>query len=165
LLRERAVQYAGPAARAFVEVPEFGDDAALALLMCSKNAAVQFAAFYAEGGFGALPRQRDFLRVIAQPDGRDAVALWVMQHSDELADPDCADVFLAAPLEYALGLKPLDAAVIERRSQRFAAPAPPGPTVGLPSDPKALAWVTGLVGVIGLLIWRRYRQRIRDSPV
>jgi hypothetical protein len=163
LLRERAVRFAGPDARFFVESPEFGDDAALALLMCSRKTAIQLAAFYASGEFSTLPRQRDFLRVIAQPDCRDAVAFWVMQQYGQLADPDYADVFLSSPLEFSLGLKPLDAAVIERR-QSQAATAPSGTTVGLVLNRKSLVWCAGLVGVIGLFLWRKHRQRILDTP-
>jgi hypothetical protein len=163
LLRERAVLHAGPSARAFVE-SEFGDDAALALLACFRNAAVQLAAFYVSGGFSTLPRQRDFLRVIAQPDCRDAVALWVVQHAAELADPDCADVFLVSPLEYSLGLKQLSAAAKEKRGQRFVTPGPSKALVELPHDAKSLAWGAGLIGLIGLLVWRKHRQRARDSP-
>jgi hypothetical protein len=164
LLRERAVRFAGPDARFFVESPEIGDDAALALLMmCYRKTATQLAAFYASGEFSTLPRQRDFLRVIAQPDCRDAVALWVIQQSSQLADPEYADVFLASPLEFALGLKPLDAAVIERR-QSLAAPAPSETTAGLVPNRKSLVWCAGLVVVIGLFLWRKHRQRNLDTP-
>jgi hypothetical protein len=163
LLREKAARYAGPDARMFVESPEVGDYAALALLMCSRKTATQLAAFYASGEFSTLPRQRDFLRVIAQPDCRDVVALWVIQQSGQLADPDYADVFLASPLEFSLGLKPLDAAVIERR-QILAAHAPSGTTAGLEINRKSLAWGSGLVGVIGLILWRKHRQRVLDAP-
>src|SRR5580658_4584210 len=78
-LRERAVAAVGPVARQFVET--LGEEAAVALLACSRPVAVQLAEFFASGQMDLLPRPRDLLVVIAYPRHRDAVALWAIQHA------------------------------------------------------------------------------------
>lgn len=163
LLRERAVLYAGPAARGFVESLE-GDDAALALLTCSKSVAAQFALFHVSGGFGRLPRRQDYLRVIAQSNCRDPVALWVMQHANELYDQDSTDVFLASPLEFSLALKSLTTAAIERRTERLSSSWPANTTVASRDSTKSLAWILGLIGLGGLVAWRMRHRFARDLP-
>ena len=155
-LRERAVLHAGPAARGLVESP-YGDEGALALLMCSPNTAAQLAAFHAAGNLGRLHRPRDLLLVIAQPNCRDGMALWVIGHAAELVDPDCCNAFLKAPFEYALGLKSLS----QQRNPLSATVAGPDRAPAL--NRQTLTWVA-VIGVVGLLVWRVRHNRLRDAP-
>lgn len=165
LIRERAVLHAGPGARAFVESEAYGDEAALSLLMCSRMVSMQLASFHGHGGFELLHRPKELLHAIAQPSGRDAVAMWVMQHAGELTDPEYADVFLTSPLEFALGLRQLHAAVMERHPAREEwSLLPYGRTVGQTAGIKPLVLLAGLIAIIGLLIWRKRRQLARDAP-
>ena len=172
LLKERVVVYAGPAARGFVESREYGDDAALALSMCSQGVTVQLAAFHASGGFSHLPRRRDFLRLIAQPNCQDAVALWVMQHVNELADPASADMFLACPAEYVMGVSSLPRRIPESgwATETPAYYSGPGATpryvygkAGL-SKQESLMVGVGLLAALGVYIWRKRRRQYCDLP-
>jgi hypothetical protein len=171
LLKERVVIYAGPAARGFVESREYGDDAALALSMCSQGVAVQLAAFHASGGLSRLPRKCDFLRLIAQPNCQDAVALWVMQHANELAD-SAMDLFLAFPAEYVMGLSSLPHRIPEggwttetpaNYSGPGAAPHYVYGNAGL-SRQESLLLGAGVMAVLGVYIWRKRRRQYCDLP-
>jgi hypothetical protein len=182
LLKERAVLYAGPAARGFVESSEYGDDAALALSVCSQGVAVQLAAFHASGGLSRLPRKREFLRLIAQPGWQDSAALWAMQHANELADPWCMDLFLVSPAEFVLGMKRLpDHAPEVSRATPERAPeitrANLAPYYSDSSDPaysgsvsarlakqESLIVGAGLLVVLGLCAWWKHRRQACDLP-
>jgi hypothetical protein len=158
-LRERAVDAVGPEAREFVESC---DEAAFALLTCSRPVAVKLAEFYAAGQLNKLPRPRDLLAVIANPRHGDAVALWAMQHAGELTDPDCCDAYLAYPLEYALGLRRLadDAARLRAlRQQGNAWGAGRGGLTLSAYDREMLVYCGVGLGIIGVLAWWRRRQQ------
>jgi hypothetical protein len=131
---------------------EYGDEGSIALLMCSQNVATQLAAFHASGNLGRLHRPRDLLRLIARPDCRDGMALWVMSHP-ELADPEVCNAFLTSPLEYALGLKQLPAP--DQRSPMQ------GMDLGL--SRRTLTWAA-VAGLIGLLVWRWQRKLSSELP-
>jgi hypothetical protein len=172
LLKERVVLYAGPAARSFVESREYGDDAALALSMCSQGVAVQLAAFHASGGLSRLPRRRDFLRLIAQPNCQDVAAVFVMQHANELADPASAELFLASPAEYVMGQSSLPHSVPQGRwatetpayySAPGAAPRYMYGNAGL-SRQESLTLGAGLLAALGVYIWQKRRRQYRELP-
>ncbi len=172
LLKERAVLYAGPAAKAFVESREYGDDAALALSMCSQGVAAQLAAFHASGGFSHLSRRRDLLRLIAQPNCQDAVASWVMQHANELANPSCANLFLASPAGYVAGLNSLpnqetEAGWVAQTPAYYAGSGvstyPSYSTTSLSKD-ESVALGTGLLIAVGVYLWRKRRRQACDLP-
>jgi hypothetical protein len=159
--RERAVALVGPGARDFVET--YGEDAVAAIFACSKRIRAMLTGFYASGGLDSLPRPRDLLRAIGQPRHGDDVAIWVMCHADELADKDCIDAFLASPLEYTLGLKPLETGAAEVRALRAnQVQMPAWPSLGSLSgdDRRALAGGIGLVVIFGLVLWRRRRSSV-----
>jgi hypothetical protein len=180
LLKERVVLYAGPAARGFVESREYGDVAALALSMCSQGVAVQWVAFHASGGFDTLPRKRDFLRVIAQPGCRDAVAVFVMQHANQMYDPNCAHEFLAYPLDYSLGQKQLPFTAAEKpskcleteekttRSDRPSKTQPRSVNSALPyvspADQRGYIAIAVVIGLLVFCLWMRRRRIARESP-
>ncbi len=95
-----------PRRRAFVESPEFGDDAALALLMCSRNGRRAARGVSRDRGIHR-PSPGNGISSHHRPAGLPGCGRGkVIQHSAELADPDCADEFLTSPLEYSLALKP-----------------------------------------------------------
>jgi hypothetical protein len=172
LLKERVVLYAGPAAKAFVESREYGDDAALALSMCSQGVAIQLAAFHASGGLSHLSRRRDLLRLIAQPNCQDAVASWVMQHANDLANPSCANLFLTSPAEYVMGLKSLP----NRETEvGWVAQPPayytgsgvstyPGYSSASLSKDESVALGTGLLIALGLYVWWKKRRQACELP-
>src|SRR5579871_2546737 len=115
--REKAVAAVGPKARDFVETQ--GDEAAAAILACSRPVAVKLVAFHASGTLDKLPWPRALLGVIAQPRHGDDVALFAMYHAGELTDSDSFTAYLSSPLEYALGLKPLATGAAEVRARRL----------------------------------------------
>ena len=151
LMRERAVWYAGPSSRALVEAG--GEDAVAAILNCSQATAQRLAEFYSSGELTKLSRPRDLLRVIAQPNHGDDVALYAIAHADMLKKPDYLDMFLAMPLEYALSLRNLEADVAARRASAV-------PAIQLPEefDRRWIVGAVGAVGVVGLLIWWKRRR-------
>jgi hypothetical protein len=153
--REMAVAIVGPGARDFVETQ--GDEAVAAIFACSKPVAVKLAQFHASGELGKLIRPRDLLRVIAQPGHGNDVALWAIHHAGELTDTDCFDAYLMSPLEYALGLKPLEAGAAEARARRLNqvvnAP-PPGPPPLSDGQKLGIAGIFCVLFVIGVLWWR-----------
>jgi len=156
--REKAVATVGPNARDFVETQ--GDEAVAAIFACSRPVAVKLAEFHASGEMGKLPRPRDLLRVIAQPRHGDDVALWAIHHAGELADTDSFDAYLLSPLDYALGLKQLEAGAAEARARRLnqaaMAMAPQ-----LSADEKlVLVGGIGFLVIVGLLLWRRRQARV-----
>jgi hypothetical protein len=166
-LRENAVAWAGPAARSLVE-SACGDEAAVALLRCSRGAARRLAAFHVSGELAKLP-SRDLLLAIGHPNGGDAICLYAIKHANELIDPVCWEVFMEAPLEFALGLRQLPAAAAERREQAIPLPAvewPPmtHPSINPASYRRALTWGGIGLAVAVLLIWRRRRRKNWDFP-
>jgi hypothetical protein len=153
--REKAVAIVGPNSRDFVET--HGDEAVAALFACTKPVAVKLAEFHVTGEMGKLPRPRDLLRVIAQPRHGDDVALWAIQHAGELGDVDCFDAYLLSPLDYALGLKPLEAGAAEARARRLnLAVMTRTPAAPLSDEQKlAIACSVGFLVIVGILLWRR----------
>jgi hypothetical protein len=154
--REKAVAIVGPKGRDFVESQ--GDEAVVAIFACSKSVAAKLVEFYSSGEMGKLPRPRDLLRVIALPRHGDDVALWAIHHASELADMDNFDAYLLGPLDYALGLKQLEAGAAETRARRLsmAVVTTPPPTPPLLADERVVAFgVGGFLVVIALLLWRR----------
>jgi len=115
--REKAVAAFGPKIRDFVESQ--GEEGVAALFACTKPVAVKLAEFHTSGELANLPRPHDLLRVIAQPQHGDDVALWAIQHANELADADCFDAYLMSPLDYALGLKHLESGAADARARRL----------------------------------------------
>jgi hypothetical protein len=165
--REQAVASVGPVARDFVETQ--GDEAVAALFACSKPVAVKLAQFHAGGELARLPRPRDLLLAIARPGCGDDVALFAIGHSGELADRDFLDAYLAHPLEYALGLKALEAGAAEVRARRLqqaalatrqaARPALVAPEMA-PETKLAIAGGVFLVGAVAIVMWRRRQAGI-----
>jgi hypothetical protein len=169
--REQAVAYAGAEARDLVE--KHGDQAVLALLACSQPVAKKLAGWHNAGGLDKLPRPKQLLQAIGQPAGGDDVALWAIQHQTELTDSDAEEAYCTAPLDYALGLKPLGDGAAESRARRLAAQAAVTPAqsqqpqpqqqpqLGLsqiPLDNRTLAWVGGGLLVVVLIVWGKKRQ-------
>jgi hypothetical protein len=160
--REKAVSHAGPAARVLVEC-DYGDDGARALLNCSPETASRLAEFHASGGFTKVPRANEVFGVIARQRSGDEIAQWVIEHANELTDPDAVSAFLAEPITFVLSLKKLSAVVAEKRARDAEKPA----STDAPSRP----WLTasdkqalfGLVAVVGLIVfwiwWRRRAAR------
>jgi hypothetical protein len=124
--REKAVAIVGLQGRDFVET--YGEPAVEAIFACSKYVAVRLADLHASGKLAKLSRPADLLRVIAYPKHGDEVALWAINHADELADKDSFNAYLASPLEYALGLKQLQAGAAAARANRLDPPAPATPS-------------------------------------
>jgi len=154
-LRERAVAYAGPSSREFVETQ--GDAAVAALFACSQPAAGKLVEFHNSGGLAKLPKPGDLLRVIAQPGNGDDVLLYAIQHANELSDVDCFDAYLLNPLEYAYALRPLGEGAAEARARRLSAHAATIPW-RVTLDGRAIALGGGILAIVLFLWWRRRRQ-------
>ena len=149
-LREQAVAWAGPQARAFVES---GDDAALALLACSPSGAAKLVQFHDSGALGKMPRPPDLLRCIAM-HGED-VLLFAIQHAKELEEPDAFSAFINTPLDYSLGLKQLEQGAAEIKAAKLSYYAA---SQNRQWNSKHLALFAGIAAIAGLVIWRRRRK-------
>jgi hypothetical protein len=159
--REQAVANVGPKARDFVEA--YGDEAVAAIFACSRPVGLKLAEFHASGELGKLPRPRDLLWVIAQPNHGDDIAVWAIHYSRELSDVDSFNAYLTSPLDYALGLKSLAAGAAEARARRLnqAAMSKTPWAATLSADEKlAIAAGVGFVVVAGILLWRRRQSTI-----
>lgn len=141
--REKAVEYVGAEARAFVESP-LGDVAAAALLSLSQPAAMRLVAFYNSGQLYQLPQPGNLLWVIGQQHSDD-VALWALAHAEELSDPDNMAAYLASPKEYTLNLKFMVATTPEARAAK---------------DRQMMFFCGAAVVGVGLLVWWRRRPAL-----
>lgn len=151
--REKAVAIVGSNAHDFVETQ--GDEAVAAIFTCSKPVAEKLVEFHISGGLAKLPRPRELLRIIAQPRHGDDVAVWAIDHADELGDADSFYAYLSSPLDYALGLKQLAAGAAElqaRRSHQTEVTATRPPGQGL-----TMLVGVGLLSFVGIVLWR-HRQ-------
>lgn len=155
-LREQAVAYAGPQARAFVES---GDEASPALLACSPSGAAKLVQFHASGALDRLPRPADLLRVIAMCG--DDVLLFAIQRAKALEEPDAFSAFIQAPLDYALGLKELEQGAAEVRAAKLSYYAA---AQNRQWNSKHLALFAGIAAIAGLVIWRR-RRRVQGMGI
>ncbi len=162
VLRERAVSYAGKAARPLVE-SEYGDEASLALLRCSKKTVDRLIELHATGGLSRLWCPGELLLCIAEPTSGDKVCKYVIEHANELADRDCSEVFLARPLDFVLELEQLPEAVRKSRNYRSIIASPPVPSKG-PREFRSWAMGMGLGGLFVLLIWKVRQHKLRDAP-
>jgi len=162
--REWAFAYAGGTPSARVAVEKFGESFVVAASAVSPSVAARLAEFAASpDGLSNLPRPNDLLHVIGSPQMGDDVAIWVMQHAQDLRDADAFQAFLGRPLEICLGLESLSAAAAQYRANRLAAAAAPPPTppqtiydFRMPSD-----WRPFAVGGAALLlvVWWLWRRR------
>jgi hypothetical protein len=157
-MREKAVASVGPIARNFVET--YGESAVTAIFACTRPTATKLAQFHADGKLSRFPRPDLLLGIIGRPKHGDAVALFAMQHCDELADDTRFRLFLSDSLTYSLSLKSLDSGVAEysarvtqyRRQQEAA------------DKDRLMDQLigVGVIGIIVLLAWR-YRNRYGQS--
>ena len=154
-LRERAVAYAGAAARDFVETQ--GDPAVAAIFACSQAGARKLVEFNNSGKLAKLPRPADLLRVIALPGNGDDVVLYAMQHENELTDVDHFDAYLLNPLVYAYGLRRLSEGAAESRARRLSGQAAAAPWQ-MTLDGRTVAVGGGILALVLLLWWRRGRM-------
>ena len=152
--REATVARVGKMARSLVET--YGEPAVKALDSVSLPVAQQLAECHNRGAFPKAARPADILRVLANPDNGDDVALFVIRRIDELSDPAACDAFLAAPLDHALGLRDLaESARVRRRSLLPAAVASAVPDW---IDNRVVVVALILAGIGGLLIWKRWQK-------
>lgn len=164
--RERAVAFGGLAVRPLVE-SAFGDEAARAVLSCSKDTSVRLAEFYTAGGMAKWSRPAELMIVLAEKGQANDCVNWITQpqHARLLDDRDNFEAFLQAPMDYVLGLAPLETAGSELRAQRLA-PAPSYEPVDnnqfvLPAnvDKKtAIGIGCGLVLFIGIIVLLRRKS-------
>lgn len=155
-LREQAVAYAGPQARAFVES---GDDAALALLAISPSGAQKLVQFHDSGCLGRMPQPPALLRAIAM-HGED-VLLFAVQHAKALEEIDSFQAFIQSPLDYALGLKQLEQGAAEVKAAKLAYYAA---AQNRRWNSKHIALLAGIAAIAGLVIWRR-RRRVQGMGI
>ncbi len=159
-LRERAVLRAGPGSRNFVE--ENGDVAALAILRCSPNVGRMLAKAHDDGDLGLIPDSPRLLQLVAHPRCGDDVALWILNHLDDLRDADALEVFLNAPLEHAMRLRKLEDGIAEVRGNRHGI----GDLLkksGFPTDPMVWIIIASFVGPMILL--HRWFTRKKEREV
>ena len=164
--REQAFFRAGgtPEARAAVE--KYGEDFVAAVSVCSPDVAAKLADFAVSPvGLARLPRPGEFLRMLGLAQHGDDVAVWAIQHVEELSDVDQFGAFMLAPLDYALGLQSLSAGAAQYRANRLATPPPPAAPLTLsdlrlPSDWRPIA-VCGAAVV--LAAWYLWRRRLRQG--
>jgi hypothetical protein len=156
-IREQAVAYAGAAARGLVE--NEGDAACAAIFACSPAGARHLAEFYSAGNLAKLPFPEKLLRAIGQTGAGDDVLFWAVQHQVQLTDPHCLEAYCLDPLQYALGLRPLEEGAAELRARRLSAQAGPPPWQSS-VDAQKLALLAGGLLLVGLLWWRSRRQVI-----
>lgn len=172
--REHAVAQV-PEARAFVEA--YGEDAVAVLFATTRPVGKKLAAFHGSGDLDKLPRPADLLRVIASPNAGDDVAVWAMDHAQELRDVDHFQAYLAEPMDYALALRSLAAGAAEFRSRRLQAQVQPQGGAGLPNPLRHVLtheqaerfgnWfaplVAGLMICLAIALVRWWRKR-RGAP-
>lgn len=156
-IREQAVAWAGPQARAFVET---GDEVALALLACTPSGAAKLVEFHDSGALDRTPRPPDLLRAIAM-HGED-VLLFAMQHAKELEDADAFSAFIHSPPDYALGLKSLEQGAAEVRAAKLSYYAA---AQNRQWNSKHIALLAGIAAIAVLVIWRRRRNRAQGIGV
>ncbi len=156
-LREQAVFYAGVDARHVVE-SACGDEAAFALLSCSQPVSMNLATFSARGGFARIPRLKDLFLMIASPGHGDEVAMFAMWNANTLADPAAFETFSESPMDFAMGLRNLQTATAERKSQSIPALS------RLSIDKGKLVWGVVIAGVIGLWVWRKRLRQSNQGP-
>lgn len=149
-IREQAVAWAGPQARAFVET---GDEPALALLAVSPSGAQKLVQFHDSGALGKLPQPPALLQCIAMY-GED-VLLFAIQHAKELEEPEAFSAFISTPLEYALGLKQLEQGAAEIKAAKLAYYAA---AQNRQWNSKHIALLAGIAVIAGLVVWRRRRK-------
>ena len=163
--REKAIATLGPGARPFVEA--YGENAIAAIGACSRHVALKLVAFYDSGQLNRLARPGKLLAVISDPRHRDDVALWAIEHAAELNDPDSLEAYLSDPLEYALGLKALEAGAARMRTMRLnravmaATPAPardaPHWKALLDDDRVGVTACACAVIILAIVLWRNRR--------
>jgi hypothetical protein len=162
LLNAQAIDYAGPSARPLLQSVNGDPAAAIALLRCSPYGATQLSAFYLSGGLSKLPRLRDFLIVIAQPNGGDTALMYIVSHANELTDVRCSELFLQTPFDFILGSKQLPAAKAEQGDKRLGS-LWSSSSILPDSNNRSFAWGVGLLGLVGMLILWKRRHTSRES--
>lgn len=162
VLNAQALAYAGPSARPLLQSVNGDPAAAIAVLRCSPYGAAQLSAFYLSGGLSKLPRMREFLMVIAQPNGGDTALMYIVSHANELADVRCSELFLQTPFDFISGSKQLPPATAEQ-GEKWLGSLWSGSSLLRDSNNRSLAWGVGLLGLVGMLmLWKR-RRASRES--
>jgi hypothetical protein len=157
-MREKAVASVGPIARNFVEA--WGESAVAAIFACTKPTATKLAQFHAEGKLSRLPRPDLLLGVIGRPKHGDAVALFAMQHYEELIDETRYRVFLNDALTFSLELRSLDAGVAKYSAE--VRDAQRRQEEGQQEDIVNQMIVVGVIVVLALTAWG-YRERVNQT--
>jgi hypothetical protein len=83
----------------------------------------------------------------------EEVAVHVIDHMDQLADPDALECFCREPLEYVYGLKDLDQAAASLRESRRYVPPMPGPAAAAGWNVSYL-FIAAIL-LLGFIVWKR----------
>ncbi len=170
--RERAVAHAGADARGMTESEAYGDEAARAILNCTRDTATRLAEFHARGGFDRVPRKADLLALIGAHQSGDEIARWVMDHTEEFTDPDALAAFLTEPVGFVVAVRKLSTAAAELRASRIESKATPEkhpsapPPAAAPSFPITRSHLEGLATlalVLAVPVFAWWWQRRRAS--
>jgi len=152
--RDQVLRSVGPQAGPFTR--KHGDAGVLALRKCGAETGRKLVDLDEKGGLDRLPRPEAILEIIAQTG--DVVALWIIDQSVALADPDMFDAFCREPRDFAYGLKSLEKAGAELRktrnanSQAWTNFLPPG------WDWKAI-FIGGAIIVVVFMVYRSRGQK------
>ena len=165
--RESAVAHcrSSTAARNLVESDEFGDEAAKAILNCSRESGCRLAEFYESGGLSKCSKPKELLVLISKQGNADDIVAWIISHQSDLTDRDAVDAFLNEPMTFVLSLRKISTAAQERKAKRLEEPTESRwvlPKI-TESDRRGIFVIAVIVGFIWFLIWYR-KRRSSDGP-
>jgi hypothetical protein len=168
--RESAVAHCGLtiAARNLVESEEFGNEAAKAILNCSRESGSRLAEFFQSGGLSKLARPKELLVLISQQSDADDIVKWIIDHQSDLTDKDAVDAFIEEPTTFVLSLRKIATAAQERKAKRLENDAERsgfGWSIGKPtaSDRRTITGCAIIAGLVVLARWL-WKRKMRDSP-
>jgi len=153
--REMCVARVGQVCRKLVE--ERGECAVAALRNCTLAMGRKLSEFHNSGALGKVYRPELLLSTIGRKGHGDDVALFAMEHGEQLADPDAFAAYCGDPLVYALGIRELAEGAAEVRAARLNPHGNAQPSY--PPLTEREMWLGG--GVLGVMILLMFFVRTR----
>lgn len=156
-----------PEARAMLESTS-GDHAAACIIALPVEVGEKIASKWPE--IQKLPAPSELFTFLCRPENGKEVALFALDHLDELRDPDAFTGFLTDGLEVSLALKPLQQAASEARARRLYSqaqqPAPYHPqqqqSFRFPEELKP--WAIGAIVLAAVVLLIRYANKRKAAP-
>jgi len=154
--RDQVLRAVGPECLAFTR--HYGDLGIYALKQCRPETGKNLVKLFNSGDLDRLKNPRAALQAVRQHG--DAAAAWIVEHHEQLVDPDALECWCREPMEYVYDLKDIEQQAIQLRASRKYPPW----LANLMADGNMAYIVMGVLALLFLVVAYRRKRRPAAPP-